>query len=42
MIMLNIHRPIKERRALDNYGSDLGELKYQSVAGIDENWLCFY
>lgn len=26
----------KERRALDNYGSDLGELKYQSVAGIDE------
>lgn len=26
----------KERRALDNYGSDLGELEYQSVAGIDE------
>lgn len=26
----------KERHALDNYGSDLGELKYQSVAGIDE------
>lgn len=26
----------KERRAIDNYGSDLGELKYQSVAGIDE------
>ncbi len=26
----------KERRALDNYGSDLSELKYQSVAGIDE------
>lgn len=26
----------KERRVLDNYGSDLGELKYQSVAGIDE------
>lgn len=26
----------KERRALDNYGNDLGELKYQSVAGIDE------
>ena len=26
----------KERRALDNYGSNLGELKYQSVAGIDE------
>jgi len=26
----------KERCALDNYGSDLGELKYQSVAGIDE------
>lgn len=26
----------KERRALDNYGSDLGGLKYQSVAGIDE------
>lgn len=26
----------KERRALNNYGSDLGELKYQSVAGIDE------
>ena len=26
----------KERRAFDNYGSDLGELKYQSVAGIDE------
>lgn len=26
----------KERRALDDYGADLGELKYQSVAGIDE------
>ncbi len=26
----------KERRALDKYGKDLGEQKYQSVAGIDE------